>query len=110
MGAQRESKPMERALDRLISEMRSLDKLLWSYSGTNIAKADYPLSRFRDIEDAVEDFDVWYNQFKKEYLIEYKKVLKLNEDKFPNTKKDEPPVAPPSLDEVFKSGIFGGKT
>ena len=86
MSACRESKPMERILDRMISEMRRLDKILWSYSGSNIETDEYPLSKFMGVKEAVEDFDVWYKEFKKEYNIELEKVMKLNEEKHPTKK------------------------
>jgi hypothetical protein len=83
MGACRESTPMERALNRFISQLRSVDKILWSYSGDNIEKVEYPLSKFLWIEEELEEAHRLWMVIMEEKLNERDKVVKLNNKKYP---------------------------
>lgn len=83
MGACRESSRMERALDRFLSQIRNTDRVLWSYSGKNIEKEDYPLSSFGWVDDEIEDSHRLWMDFMNERLNEKKRVIELNNIKHP---------------------------
>ena len=101
MGACRESKPMERALDRFISQLRSVDKVLWSYSGKNIEKEEYPLSSFLWIEEELEEAHRLWMNLMEEKRNERDKVVKLNNKKHPPKNIDK------IVEEVNVKSIIG---
>ena len=83
MSACRESKPMERKLDRFLSQLRTIDKILWSYSGKEIEREEYPLSSFLWVEEEIEEAHRIWMEFMDEKRKEKMKVLQLNDKKHP---------------------------
>lgn len=83
MGACRESKQMERALDRFLNQVRSVDKILWMYSGKNIEKEEYTLSSFQWLEEEIDEAHKLWMVLMEEKRNERDKVVKLNNEKHP---------------------------
>ena len=89
MGTCRESSKMERALDRFISQLRNVDKVLWKYSGKNIEKEEYPLSSLDWLDEEVTyAHDLWF-EFIKEKQAERERVIKIHNEKFPPKKNED---------------------
>lgn len=83
MSACRESRPMERKLDRFLTQLRTIDKILWSYSGKDIEREEYPLSSFLWVEEEIEEAHRIWMEFMDETRKEKMKVLQLNGEKYP---------------------------
>ncbi len=63
MGASREGTEPEKALNRCISEIRSLDKLLWSASGS---PTQAKVIQLRHLEENIQDFESAWHEFKEQ--------------------------------------------
>lgn len=83
MGACREMIKMEKTLDRFLSQIRNVDKVLWVYSGKNIEKEEYPLSSFSWIEEELNEAHRLWMDLMDEKNIERSRVVKLNNKKHP---------------------------
>lgn len=99
MGTCRESRPMERALDRFLQQVRSVDKILWSYSGKNIEKEEYPLSSFLWIEEELDEAHRLWMNLMEEKRNERDRVVKLNNLKHP------PKISDDEEPDPFNGGI-----
>jgi uncharacterized protein YggL (DUF469 family) len=78
MGACRESTKMERALDRFMSQLRSVDKVLWHYGGKNIEKEPFPLSSFEWLDEELNDAHRLWMELLEERNNERRRVIELN--------------------------------
>ena len=87
MGTCRESRPLERAFDRLMNQMRTLDKLIWNYCSENIENSKYPLTKFENLKEDIQDFHFLISEFMDVVKLEEDKVQKLNEKLSQNLKE-----------------------
>lgn len=83
MGACRESSKMERSLDRFMSKLRSVDKILWLYSGKNIENEKHPLSALDWLDEEIEDAHRLWMDFLEEKRNERLRVIEIHNKKFP---------------------------
>lgn len=97
MGACREASKMERALDRFISKLRSVDKVLWVYSGKNIENEKHPLDSLAWLDDEVEEAHTLWFEFLEEKRNERLKVIEIHNKKFPPTQE--------SLNKIVNEGL-----
>jgi hypothetical protein len=89
MGACRESTNLERKLEKFLTQIRTVDKVLWSYSGKNIEQEQYPLSSFTWIEEELDDAHRLWMELMDEKHKERRKVIELNNKKFPPNLNDK---------------------
>jgi hypothetical protein len=105
MGACRETKPMERILDRFLSQLRSVDKILWLYSGRDTEREEYPLSSFLSIEEELDEAHRLWMDLMEAKRNERDKVVKLNNKKHP-IKEVIPKKVTYEDDEDFLDDIY----
>jgi len=89
MGACRESTNLERKLEKFLNQIRTVDKVLWSYSGKNIERGEYPLSSFTWIEEELDEAHRLWMELMDEKHNERRKVIELNNKKFPPKLPDQ---------------------
>lgn len=80
MGASREGTESEKALNRCVSEMRSLDKMLWHLSGKSHSCRQEQVVSFGHLRENIEDFNSAWGNFQKTYENELKELFEPTEE------------------------------